>query len=99
MRTMEGVRVGDASFSPIDSVVPFVAHAGARCRGFRCGAHRREQQDEDRDRAGRLLSSGGIAAGIILQAPPWYDAVDFIFAYIPMAWIGAKLAERATRSH
>jgi hypothetical protein len=23
--------------------------------------------------------------------PLWYDAIDLIFAYIPMAWIGAKL--------
>jgi hypothetical protein len=34
---------------------------------------------------------GGIAANVMIPAPFWYKAVDLIFAYIPMALIGAKV--------
>ena len=35
---------------------------------------------------------GGIAAIIILPSPIWYNSIDLAGAYIPMAWIGWKLA-------
>ncbi len=31
----------------------------------------------------------------MVPSPTWFAAVDLIFAYLPMAWIGARLA--ATR--
>ncbi|MBK9152897.1 MAG: hypothetical protein IPM25_01480 [Chloracidobacterium sp.] len=34
---------------------------------------------------------GGIAAAFLIRAPMWFVALDLIVAYIPMAWIGAKL--------
>jgi hypothetical protein len=34
---------------------------------------------------------GGIVANYLIPAPLWFKAVDLIFAYVPMAWIGAKL--------
>ena len=37
---------------------------------------------------------GGIAAIFMLPSPTWYIIVDLVGAYIPMAWIGWKLAER-----
>ncbi|MEJ6736175.1 MAG: hypothetical protein QNK84_03955 [Flavobacteriales bacterium] len=35
---------------------------------------------------------GGIAAIIILPSPIWYNSIDLAGAYIPMTWIGWKLA-------
>lgn len=35
---------------------------------------------------------GGIAAAFMIPAPAWFVALDLLVAYIPMAWIGAKLA-------
>ena len=40
---------------------------------------------------GVLFLIGGLINAILLPVPLWYDAIDLIFAYIPMAWIGAKL--------
>lgn len=40
---------------------------------------------------GVLFLIGGIVAVIMLPAPLWYDVIDLLFAYIPMALIGAKL--------
>jgi hypothetical protein len=33
----------------------------------------------------------GIIANVMIPAPLWFKAVDLIFAYVPMTWIGAKL--------
>ena len=35
---------------------------------------------------------GGIAASFMIPSPSWFIVVDLIGAYIPMAWIGWKLA-------
>ncbi len=35
---------------------------------------------------------GGIAAAFMIPAPAWFIALDLIVAYLPMAWIGGKLA-------
>lgn len=40
---------------------------------------------------GAITMLGGIAAAWMIPAPLWFEAVDLIFAYIPMAWIGGKL--------
>lgn len=34
---------------------------------------------------------GGIAASIFIPAPIWFRIVDVVFAYVPMALLGAKL--------
>ena len=41
---------------------------------------------------GVLFLLGGITAIFILPSPTWYTIVDLVGAYIPMAWIGWKLA-------
>lgn len=35
---------------------------------------------------------GGIAAVVMIPAPLWYNIVDLVFAYIPMAYFGWILA-------
>ncbi|MBL4668715.1 MAG: hypothetical protein HRT73_14470 [Flavobacteriales bacterium] len=35
---------------------------------------------------------GGIAAVFMFPAPTWYNIIDLVFAYLPMAWLGWKLA-------
>jgi len=43
---------------------------------------------------GTAFFAGGIAASFMIPAPAWFVAVDLVFAYFPMAWIGQKLAYR-----
>ena len=43
---------------------------------------------------GGLFLLGGIMVNYMLPGPLLFTFVDIIFAYIPMAWIGGKLAER-----
>ncbi|MCY3714801.1 MAG: hypothetical protein OXH02_16070 [Gemmatimonadetes bacterium] len=43
---------------------------------------------------GSLFLLGGIANAMMLPAPGWFIAADLIVAYLPMAWIGGRLAAR-----
>ncbi len=36
---------------------------------------------------------GGITNVFLLPAPVWFAALDLIGAYIPMGWLGGKLAK------
>ena len=42
---------------------------------------------------GSLFLLGGIAVNYMLPGPIWFAVADIALAYIPMAWIGAKLAQ------
>lgn len=35
---------------------------------------------------------GGIMAALLIPAPVWFGALDLMLAYMPMAWLGGKLA-------
>ena len=41
---------------------------------------------------GCLFLLGGIMMVFVVPSPTWYTIVDLVGAYIPMAWIGWKLA-------
>jgi hypothetical protein len=43
---------------------------------------------------GGLHMLGGIAAAFFIPAPTWFIVADLSLAYLPMAWIGGKLAVR-----
>ena len=90
--TMEGVKAAMQMFEAKHWIVPFVAHAGGTFVGalvatLIAASHKMKIAIA----IGVLFLIGGISAGIMIQSPMWYNAIDFIFAYIPMAWIGAKL--------
>ena len=37
---------------------------------------------------------GGIVINMMLKGPMWFTIVDIALAYIPMAWIGGKIAHK-----
>lgn len=43
---------------------------------------------------GGLFLAGGIYASTVIPAPTWFMAADVLLAYVPMAWLGMKLAAR-----
>jgi uncharacterized membrane protein YjjP (DUF1212 family) len=90
--TMEGLRVAMQSFGPEQFIFPFLAHAiGTLAGAFVAALIAASHKFKIAMAIGVVSLLGGIAAGIYLQAPLWFSAIDFVFAYIPMAWIGAKL--------
>lgn len=96
MSTPEGLKVGMAMLEPKHFLFPFLAHAFGTLAGAaaaaRLGAsyHTRLAMG-----VGVLFLCGGLAMVAMAPPPAWFLASDLILAYLPMAWIGAKLA--ATR--
>jgi hypothetical protein len=43
---------------------------------------------------GVLFLLGGIAINYMLPGPIWFKATDILLAYIPMAWLGGKIAKK-----
>ncbi len=38
---------------------------------------------------------GGIYAAYLIKAPLWFEIMDIALAYIPMAWLGGRLATKS----
>lgn len=90
--TMQGIAAAMPSFGPEQFIFPFLAHAGGTLVGVLVAtliavSHKFKIALG----LGVLFLLGGIAAVVMLPAPLWYDVIDLLFAYIPMAWIGWKL--------
>ncbi|NAS30558.1 hypothetical protein GTQ40_06220 [Flavobacteriaceae bacterium R38] len=74
-------------------IFPFLAHAlgtlfGAIIAGFIAANHKMKFSLA----IGGLFLLGGILVNYMLPGPIWFTAADIILAYIPMAWIGGKIA-------
>jgi hypothetical protein len=41
---------------------------------------------------GLLFLAGGISMVVMMGGPLWFICCDLLFAYIPMGYLGAKLA-------
>jgi|SRR5688572_7893082 len=90
--TMEGIQAAMPLFETQHFVFPFLAHAlgtlaGALVACLIATSHKAIISVV----IGVVFLLGGIAAAYMLPAPFWYEALDLIAAYIPMAWLGGKL--------
>lgn len=93
LTTMEGLTAAMHLFEPKHFIMPFVAHAfgtlvGAVITGLIAVTHKMKFALV----IGFVFLIGGIMMSIQLPAPMWYNSVDLILAYIPMAWIGGKIS-------
>ena len=91
--TPEGVNAAMSQMGPINFAAVFLAHGlgalvGALIASLIAVSHRMALSIG----IGVLFLLGGIYAAAVIDAPLWFEAVDVIFAYIPMALIGWKLA-------
>ena len=48
---------------------------------------------------GAIFLCGGITASFMIPAPKWFIGLDLLVAYLPMAWIGLRLAARLTQGN
>ncbi|MFK8058359.1 MAG: hypothetical protein AB8F78_19700, partial [Saprospiraceae bacterium] len=74
---------------------PFLAHAlgtlvGATIAGLIATSHKMSFALG----IGAFFFLGGAVINYMLPGQMWFTVVDLLFAYIPMAWIGGKIAER-----
>jgi hypothetical protein len=98
-----GVDVNDAEslrrsihlFEPRHFVMPFLAHAlgtlaGALVAYLIAATHKLPVALV----IGAVFLLGGIAASFMIPAPAWFIAADLLLAYLPMAWLAARIGAR-----
>jgi len=83
------------SFEPKQFIFPFLAHAlgtlvGAAVAYVLASSHKMKFALG----IGVFFLLGGVAVNYMLPGPTWFLVIDILVAYIPMAWIGGKLAEK-----
>ena len=74
-------------------IFPFVAHSlgtlvGASIAGLIAASHTMKFSLS----IGVLFLIGGIMMSYMVSGPIWFTITDILIAYIPMAWIGGKVA-------
>lgn len=80
---------------PVNFIFPFLAHAlGTLVGAFIAAKFSVSYHQRCALIVGLFFLLGGIAASMMIAAPTWFIATDLIFAYVPMAFIGSKLARR-----
>jgi hypothetical protein len=93
--TMEGLKASLPLFEPRHFLFPFLAHAlgtlvGAAVAWMVAVGPRSVTAYV----VGGCFLLGGLANVLMLPAPLWFDVVDLVFAYLPMAWLASRLASR-----
>lgn len=91
--SVEGLKAGIHLFEPKHFIFPFLAHAlGTLLAAFVTT----KIAVGNRLRAALIVGGVFLMAGIsncfVLPAPVWFMVVDLVFAYLPMAYLGWKLA-------
>lgn len=91
--TMEGLKASLHLFQPRHFILPFLAHA----LGTLSGAFVATVIAANRKMTFALIVTlfflaGGIANVLTLPSPTWFTMLDLTVAYIPMGYLGARLA-------
>lgn len=95
LKTAEGLRAAMPLLGPQHFLMPFLAHALGTFVGSAVAASiAASRKLLCAMIIGVLTLAGGIAAAFMIPAPVWFIAVDLIAAYIPMSWLGWKIADR-----
>lgn len=98
--TAEGLSKAMPLFEPRHFVMPFLAHAIGTFAGalttHLIAATRRAQLAY---LIGAVFLTGGVAASVMIPAPAWFIALDLLVAYLPMAWLGSRIAGRLKPAH
>ena len=93
--TMEGLKATIHLFEPKHFLFPFLAHAlGTVVGAFVARLLAPGKSTIPSYIVGALFLVGGITNVMMLPAPMWFNVVDLVFAYLPAAWLGQKLAGR-----
>ena len=89
LQTMEGLIQAMTIMEPKHFIMPFLAHAlGTFVGAILCSLVARSQKLILALSIGLTFFIGGFMMVFQLPAPLWFDLVDLIFAYFPMAWFG-----------
>lgn len=93
--TMEGLQESMHLFQPKHFLMPFLAHAlgtlsGAFFAAYIAVSHKMKFALG----IGAFFLLGGVTNVFLLPSPLWFNIVDIVGAYIPMAYLGAVLVSK-----
>lgn len=92
--TMEGLKASMHLFGPQHFIFPFLAHAlGTLAGAWLAAIIAATRKTIFAFVIGMFFLIGGIVNLAMLSSPFWFAALDLVVAYIPMGWLGGKLAE------
>ena len=80
---------------PVNFIVPFLAHAiGTLAGAFVVAKYAAKIKLQLAMVIGFVFLIGGIQMVLDLGGPTWFSVLDLVGAYLPMAWLGHKLATK-----
>ena len=90
---LETMKEGFHLLQPKDFIMPWLAHAlGTLAGAFVTAKMAVSNHLKLALLIGAFFLLGGISMITMVPSPTWFTIVDLIGAYIPMAWLGHKLA-------
>lgn len=76
-------------------LMPFLAHAiGTLVGAYLAALIAASHKSKFGYAIGGFFLVGGIINVVLLPAPLWFSVVDLVFAYLPMAYLGIRIATR-----
>lgn len=95
LNTEEGLKAAMHLIQPRHFLFPFLAHAlGTLLGAFITFKMAATQKLKMALLIGFLFLTGGIYMVLLLPSPLWFTLLDLFVAYIPMAYLGAKIATK-----
>lgn len=92
--TMEGLAEAMLLFEPKNFLFPFLAHAvGTFVGAFIAAKIAVSKKKTFAFLIGGFFLIGGVSMVLMVPSPIWFTITDLALAYIPMAWIGWRLAK------
>lgn len=90
--TEEGLKAAMHLFEPKHFIMPFLAHAiGTLIGAVIAVAIAANNKMKMAIIVGILFLMGGIANVLMLPAPMWFNILDLVAAYFPMAYLAGKI--------
>ena len=96
---MESLKASMPLFKPANFLFPFLGHAvGTLAGAFLAAKLAASHGMKLALLVGVFFLAGGISAANMLGGPTWFIVTDLVLAYIPMGWLGGKLAGDKTEA-
>jgi hypothetical protein len=93
LTTVEGLKASMHLMQPKHFIFPFLAHALGTLAGAYVAAKLAvTHKMKFAIGIGVLFLAGGIANVFMLPSPAWFTILDLVGAYLPMGYLGGKLA-------
>lgn len=93
--SMESLKANMHLFEAKHFIFPFLAHAlGTLAGAFVAALIAATHKMKFAIAIGAFFLLGGIMNVFMLPAPTWFVVLDVAIAYLPMGWLGGKLASR-----